>query len=78
MGNMFACPEQETVAIVETCGKFSHIAYPGFNCVHCYIGQGVAGKLSLRVQQLDVTCETKTKDNVFVTLVISVQYQVTI
>lgn len=32
--------------------------------------------MSLRVQQLDVRCETKTKDNVFVTLVISVQYQV--
>ncbi|KAJ9521838.1 hypothetical protein QJQ45_024695, partial [Haematococcus lacustris] len=34
------------------------------------------GALSLRVQQLDVRCETKTKDNVFVTLVISVQYNV--
>ncbi len=38
--------------------------------------QCVAGSLSLRVQQLDVRCETKTKDNVFVTIVISVQYQV--
>jgi len=36
----------------------------------------VAGTVSLRIQQLDVRCETKTKDNVFVTLVISVQYQV--
>lgn len=76
MGVFYSCPEQETVAIIETCGKFSHIAMPGCNCVHCYMGQSVAGKLSLRVQQLDVTCETKTKDNVFVTLVISVQYQV--
>lgn len=70
------CPEQETVAVVEQCGKFSYVAHPGFNCVHCYCGQSVAGKLSLRVQQLDVRCETKTLDNVFITLVISVQYQV--
>nr|POE96175.1 hypersensitive-induced response protein 2 [Quercus suber] len=33
------------------------------------------GHLSLRVQQLDVRCETKTKDNVFVTVVASIQYQ---
>ncbi|KXZ48060.1 hypothetical protein GPECTOR_30g155 [Gonium pectorale] len=72
----FACPEQETVAVIETCGKFSHIAHPGLNCVCCCLGSVVTGSLSLRVQQLDVRCETKTKDNVFVTLVISVQYQV--
>ncbi|KAL2534912.1 Hypersensitive-induced response protein 1 [Abeliophyllum distichum] len=35
----------------------------------------LAGSLSLRVQQLDVRCETKTKDNVFVTVVASIQYQ---
>ncbi|KAG2447449.1 hypothetical protein HYH02_007774 [Chlamydomonas schloesseri] len=72
----FVCPAQETVAIVENCGKFSHIAHPGFNCLLCCVGAGVAGTLSLRVQQLDVKCETKTKDNVFVNLVVSVQYQV--
>eukprot|EP00955_Chlamydomonas_euryale_P035143 350013-Chlamydomonas_euryale.AAC.2 len=38
--------------------------------------QSIAGTLSLRVQQLDVTCETKSKDNVFIKLVISVQFQV--
>jgi hypothetical protein len=41
-----------------------------------YLLQYSAGSLSLRVQQLDVKCDTKTKDNVFVTLVVSVQYQV--
>ncbi|KAI9119208.1 hypothetical protein K1719_009883 [Acacia pycnantha] len=35
----------------------------------------IAGRLSLRVQQLDVRCETKTKDNVFVNVVASVQYR---
>jgi regulator of protease activity HflC (stomatin/prohibitin superfamily) len=36
----------------------------------------VAGRLSLRVQQLDVICETKTKDNVFVQVGVAVQYKV--
>jgi len=34
----------------------------------------VSGTLSLKVQQLDVVCETKTKDNVFVNVAVSVQY----
>ncbi|KAI4990875.1 hypothetical protein ZWY2020_039246 [Hordeum vulgare] len=38
-------------------------------------GQRIVGYLSLRVKQLDVRCETKTKDNVFVTVVASVQYR---
>lgn len=42
----------------------------------CRSGEDNVGVLSLRVQQLDVSVETKTKDNVFVTMVISVQYQV--
>jgi hypothetical protein len=40
----------------------------GFNCVCCCLGYAVRGKVSLRVQQLDVLCDTKTKDNVFVQL----------
>ncbi|KAK1432845.1 hypothetical protein QVD17_09747 [Tagetes erecta] len=39
------------------------------------LNHGLAGQLSLRVNQLDVRCETKTKDNVFVTVVASVQYR---
>eukprot|EP00877_Chromochloris_zofingiensis_P007450 jgi/Chrzof1/2959/Cz12g06030.t1 len=76
MGAFYSCPHQETVAIVESFGKFSRIAYPGCNCLNPLLGENAAGKLSLRVQQLDVRCETKTRDNVFVTLVVSVQYQV--
>jgi len=38
--------------------------------------QSVVGRLSLRVQQLDVLCETKTKDNVFVQVGVAVQYKV--
>lgn len=61
---------------MERCGRFHRVANPGFNCIHCYIGEVVAGRLSLRVQQLDVQVDTKTKDNVFCRIVVSVQYQV--
>lgn len=72
----FSCPEQETVHLVESFGKFNKIAEPGCHFIPCCLGAGINGTLSLRVQQLDVRCETKTLDNVFLTLVISVQYQV--
>jgi len=49
------------VAIAQTCGKFDRVLEPGCHCVPYCIGSLVAGKLSLRVQQLDVRCETKTK-----------------
>lgn len=72
----FACPDNSSVAIIERFGKYDRVAHPGFNVVCCLLGEAVAGKLSLRVQQLDVRCETKTKDNVFVRLQVTVQYQV--
>ena len=66
---------QQTVAIVETFGKFTFIAKPGLHFKIPYF-QHIAGRLSLRVQQLDVKAETKTHDNVFVHVLISVQYMV--
>jgi len=63
------------VAVKERFGKFTGIVGPGCHCIPWCCGINIAGKLSLRVQQLDVRCETKTKDNVFVTLVASVQYR---
>eukprot|EP00878_Enallax_costatus_P002890 GHUV01003084.1.p1 GENE.GHUV01003084.1~~GHUV01003084.1.p1 ORF type:complete len:209 (+),score=53.42 GHUV01003084.1:324-950(+) len=76
MGACYSCPREETAALVERFGKYSHVAYPGCNCLNPLCGESIAGRVSLRVQQLEVKCETKTKDNVFVTLVVSVQYQV--
>jgi regulator of protease activity HflC (stomatin/prohibitin superfamily) len=67
--------DQSTVAIKESFGKFDAILEPGCHCLPWCIGQQIAGYLSLRVQQLDVRCETKTKDNVFVNVVASVQYR---
>ncbi|CAD6245209.1 unnamed protein product [Miscanthus lutarioriparius] len=67
--------DQSTVAIKESFGKFDEILEPGCHFLPWCIGKQIAGYLSLRVQQLDVRCETKTKDNVFVNVVASVQYR---
>lgn len=66
---------QQTSAIVERFGKFKRIASAGLNFKIPIIDR-IAGRLSLRIQQLDVRVETKTKDNVFVFVVVSVQYYV--
>jgi regulator of protease activity HflC (stomatin/prohibitin superfamily) len=66
---------QQTAAVIERFGKFKRIANAGLNFKIPLIDR-VAGKLSLRVQQLDVKVETKTEDNVFLFVVVSVQYLV--
>lgn len=66
---------QQTAAVIERFGKFVRIAPAGLNFKIPLIDR-VAGRLSLRVQQLDVRVETKTKDNVFVFVIVSVQYHV--
>ncbi|GLT36978.1 hypothetical protein SLA2020_113220 [Shorea laevis] len=77
MGQALGCVqvEQSTVAITETFGKFEDVLKPGCHCLPWCFGRQIAGKLSLRVQQLDVRCETKAKDNVLVNVVASIQYR---
>jgi len=60
---------------VERCGKYKRLAPPGLRLV-CWPLETVAGRISRRIQQLDVACETKTSDNVFLNVIISVQYKV--
>ncbi|GAQ79726.1 Helicase [Klebsormidium nitens] len=76
MGNTFCCVciPQSKLGVIEKWGKYTHIADPGCHVVNWVLGSTVAGYVNLRVQQLDVRCETKTKDNVFVHVVCSVQY----
>ncbi|RLN25052.1 hypothetical protein C2845_PM07G13890 [Panicum miliaceum] len=64
--------EQSTVAMEETCGRYDSVLDPGCHFMPWCVGRRVAGYLSLRVQQLDVRCETKSKDNVFVTVVCNI------
>jgi regulator of protease activity HflC (stomatin/prohibitin superfamily) len=63
------------IAIVTRFGKFLRVAEPGLNWKWPFIDR-VAGRISLRVNQITLTMETKTKDNVFVTIPISVQNRV--
>ena len=70
MGQMFSMcgfvqVEQSSVVIKEVFGKYDDVLDPGCHCVPWYFGNRVAGALSLRIQQLDVRCETKTKVRFF-------------
>ena len=67
--------KQQSAAIVERFGKFVSVRQSGLQ-VKIPIIDSVAGRLSLRIQQLDVVVETKTKDDVFVKLKVSVQFKV--
>jgi len=71
----FFTVNQQTAVIVQNFGKFARVALPGLNFKVPFV-ETVAGRLNLRVQQLDVRVETKTEDNVFVHVIVAVQYHV--
>jgi len=71
----FVCVRTQEVGIVEDLGQFKKLIDPGLHFILWPI-QSVSGTLSLRIQQLDVFCETKTRDNVFVNVAVAVQYRV--
>ncbi len=71
----FFTVKQQTAAIVERFGKYNSIRQSGLHFKIPFIDR-IAGKLNLRIQQLDVIIETKTKDNVFVKMKVSVQFKV--
>ena len=67
--------KQQTAAVIETFGRFSNIRQSGFQ-LKVPVVQRIAGRMSLKIQQLDVIIETKTLDDVFVKLKVSVQFKV--
>ena len=74
MGSFFTVSTAQ-MAVITRFGKFLRVAEPGLNWKMPYFDT-VAGVVSLRVNQITLTMETKTKDNVFVTIPISVQNRV--
>ena len=74
LGSFFTVNTAE-VAVITRFGKFLRVAEAGLNWKAPYI-DSVTGLVSLRVNQITLTMETKTKDNVFVTIPISVQNRV--
>jgi regulator of protease activity HflC (stomatin/prohibitin superfamily) len=71
----FFTVETAQVAIVQRLGKFARVAGPGLNWKTPYI-EVVVQRMSMKVQQFDVQVETKTQDNVFVQIPVSIQYKV--
>ncbi len=71
----FFTVKQQTAVIIERFGRFNSIRNSGLQLKIPIIDR-VAGRVNLRIQQLDVIIETKTKDNVFVKLKVSVQFKV--
>ena len=65
--------KQQTTAVVERFGKFVRTSSPGINIKIPFV-ERISGRLSMRIRQLDVPVETKTEDNVFVKVSISVQF----
>src|SRR5580704_11173800 len=74
LGSFFTVRTAE-VAVITRFGKFLRVADPGLNWKRPFFDT-IAGRVSLRVNQITLTMETKTKDNVFVTIPISVQNRV--
>ncbi|WP_298953423.1 SPFH domain-containing protein [uncultured Nonlabens sp.] len=74
LGTFFTV-KQQTAAVVERFGKFTSMRQSGLQLKIPIIDK-IAGRINLKIQQLDVIVETKTKDDVFVRLKISVQFQV--
>jgi regulator of protease activity HflC (stomatin/prohibitin superfamily) len=71
----FFTVKQQTAVIIERFGKFLSIRQSGLQLKIPLIDR-IAGRVNLKIQQLDVIIETKTKDNVFVKLKVSVQFMV--
>ena len=74
MGCVF-CIHTAEAGIVETMGKFDHIAEPGMSCLKPCVGN-LAGKISMRLQHAEIRVETKTKDNVFIWMSVTTMYEV--
>lgn len=66
---------QQTAMVIERFGKFNSIRHSGLQLKIPLIDR-ISGKISLKIQQLDVMVETKTLDDVFVKTKISVQFKV--
>ncbi|MFT9231278.1 MAG: SPFH domain-containing protein [Bifidobacterium sp.] len=73
-GSLYVVPQQQAY-IVERLGKFKKVTYAGLH-VKIPIVDRISMKTNMRVNQLSVKLETKTLDNVFVTVVVSTQFRV--
>ncbi|HRN98171.1 MAG TPA: SPFH domain-containing protein, partial [Flavobacterium sp.] len=71
----FFTVKQQSAAIIERFGRYHSIRHSGLQ-IKIPVIDKIAGKINLKIQQLDVVIETKTNDNVLVKLKVSVQFMV--
>ena len=71
----FFTVKQQSSVIIERFGKFQSVRNSGLQLKIPLVDR-VAGRVNLKIQQLDVIIETKTKDNVFIKMKVSVQFKV--
>lgn len=75
LSSSFFVVRQQTAVLLERLGRFEGVRGPGLHFKIPVIDK-ISGRVNLKIQQLDVLVETKTKDNVFVKLKVSVQFKV--
>ncbi|KAL3784682.1 hypothetical protein ACHAWO_004897 [Cyclotella atomus] len=68
------CIRTSEYGMLEQFGKFERVLDPGMHFI-LWPYEREAGRVSIRIRQLDLHCETKSKDHVFVTARLSIQYQ---
>jgi len=68
--------EQQTIAVIERFGKFKSLAEPGLHARVPFGIDRVTSRESMRVRQLDLDVETKTKDDVFAVIRLAIQYNI--
>lgn len=76
LGTVFFVVKQQSVAIVERLGKYQTTANPGFHVKMPWGIDRIAARIQLRLMQNEMIVETKTSDNVFVTMSVATQYRV--
>jgi regulator of protease activity HflC (stomatin/prohibitin superfamily) len=69
------CVNESEAGIIENCGKYDRVMPPGCSMLMCPC-ETYRATVSLKIQHLEITCDSKTKDNVFVQVVVAVQFKV--
>jgi len=68
--------KQQSVAIIERFGRYQKISDSGIHMRAPFGIDKIAARVQLRVLQSEIVVETKTQDNVFVTMNVATQYRV--
>jgi regulator of protease activity HflC (stomatin/prohibitin superfamily) len=71
----FFCISTSELGIIENVGKYERTEGAGCHCVNCFT-EGLAGRLSLRIQTIDARVDTKTQDNAMVVIRATILYKV--